>query len=45
MVIGVLPGHTGRIGHHDHTHFIGQTPKGTVWQYTAIDVASAYTWA
>jgi len=19
--------------------------KGTVWQYTAIDVASAYTWA
>src|SRR4051795_1263218 len=26
MVIGVLPGHKGRIGHHDHTHFIGQTP-------------------
>jgi hypothetical protein len=26
MVIGVLPGHNGRIGHHDHTHFIGQTP-------------------
>src|SRR4051812_15412614 len=25
MVIGVLPGHKGRIGHHDHTHFIGQT--------------------
>jgi transposase InsO family protein len=24
-VIGVLPGHKGRIGHHDHTHFIGQT--------------------
>ena len=21
-----LPGHKGRIGHHDHTHFIGQTP-------------------
>ena len=20
-----LPGHKGRIGHHDHTHFIGQT--------------------
>src|SRR5215210_1892459 len=29
MVIGVLPGHKGRIGHHDHTHFIGQTrPAG-----------------
>src|SRR4051812_28128779 len=27
MVIGVLPGHKGRIGHHDHTHFIGQTPS------------------
>src|SRR3954447_1423027 len=26
MVIGVLPGHKGRIGHHDHTHFIGQIP-------------------
>jgi hypothetical protein len=26
MVIGVLPGHKGRIGHPDHTHFIGQTP-------------------
>ena len=26
MVIGVLPGHKGRIGHHDHTHFIGQNP-------------------
>src|SRR4051794_34716608 len=26
IVIGVLPGHNGRIGHHDHTHFIGQTP-------------------
>src|SRR4051794_523018 len=26
LVIGVLPGHNGRIGHHDHTHFIGQTP-------------------
>src|SRR4051812_34472069 len=26
MVIGVPPGHKGRIGHHDHTHFIGQTP-------------------
>src|SRR4051812_23154465 len=25
MVIGVPPGHKGRIGHHDHTHFIGQT--------------------
>src|SRR4051794_14818687 len=25
IVIGVLPGHNGRIGHHDHTHFIGQT--------------------
>ena len=25
MVIGVLPGHKGRIGHHYHTHFIGQT--------------------
>jgi hypothetical protein len=25
MVIGVLPGHKGRIGHPDHTHFIGQT--------------------
>jgi hypothetical protein len=25
MVMGVLPGHKGRIGHHDHTHFIGQT--------------------
>jgi transposase len=24
MVIGVLPGHKGRIGHHDHTQFIGQ---------------------
>src|SRR3954454_10874890 len=24
MVIGVLPSHKGRIGHHDHTHFIGQ---------------------
>jgi transposase InsO family protein len=22
-----------------------QGPRGTVWQYTAIDVASAYTWA
>jgi transposase len=28
MVIGVLPGHNGRIGHHDHTHFIGQIPAG-----------------
>jgi hypothetical protein len=28
MVIGVLPGHKGRIGHHDHTHFIRQTPPG-----------------
>src|SRR5215212_6837911 len=27
MVIGVLPGHKGRIGHHDHTHFIGQNPS------------------
>jgi len=27
MVIGVLPGHKGRIGHPDHTHFIGQTRK------------------
>jgi hypothetical protein len=26
MVIGVLPGPKGRIGHPDHTHFIGQTP-------------------
>jgi hypothetical protein len=26
IVIGVLPGHKGRIGHPDHTHFIGQTP-------------------
>jgi hypothetical protein len=25
MVIGVLPGHKGRIGRHGHTHFIGQT--------------------
>src|SRR3954447_9955479 len=24
MVIGVLPGHKGRIGHHHHTPFIGQ---------------------
>jgi AraC-like DNA-binding protein len=27
IVIGVLPGHKGRIGHHDHTHFIGQTRR------------------
>src|SRR3954447_10881936 len=27
IVIGVPPGHKGRIGHHDHTHFIGQTPS------------------
>src|SRR5689334_19694012 len=27
MVIGVLPGHKGRIGHHDHTHLIGQIPS------------------
>src|SRR3954452_19350752 len=30
MVTGVLPGHKGRIGHHDHTHFIGQTLAAVV---------------
>jgi transposase InsO family protein len=34
MVIGVLPGHNGRIGHHDHTHFIGQTRP---WRTTQPD--------
>ncbi len=28
MVMDVLPGHNGRIGHPDHTHFIGQNPSG-----------------
>jgi hypothetical protein len=33
MVIGVLPSHKGRIGHHDHTHFIGQNPRHNIKPY------------
>src|SRR4051794_3500700 len=41
MVIGVLPGHKGRIGHHDHTHFIGQTPvAGLVAAPTHMELLS-----
>jgi IS5 family transposase len=37
MVIGVLPGHKGRIGHHDHTHFIGQTPQAKLAAARRLD--------
>jgi hypothetical protein len=29
IVMAFLPGHKGRISHHDHTHFTGQTPLMT----------------
>jgi Transposase DDE domain group 1 len=33
IVTGVPPGHKGRIGHHDDTHFIGQIPD---WRHFAF---------
>src|SRR4051812_913026 len=48
MVTGVLPGHKGRIGHHDHTHFLRQNPGRILTTLPGVAVVraaafSAYT--
>src|SRR4051794_4549241 len=36
IVIGVLPGHKGGIGHHDRTHFIGQTLRADLRDHEPV---------